>query len=82
MSLYTYQYFKLLNFNTMKKLFFSFLALAALASCSKTEAVYVQDDSEIKIVPATSVATKADHLGVIDGTVYPVAEKFDVYAYW
>ena len=66
----------------MKKIFFSFLAIAAIASCAKTEAVFTEGNSEIKIKPATTVATKANHLGVIDGTTYPVAENFDVYGYW
>ena len=66
----------------MKKIFYSLLALAAIASCAKTEDVYTEDNSEIKIKPATALATKANHLAAIDGTEYPVAENFDVYAYW
>lgn len=66
----------------MKKIFFSLLAIAAIASCAKTEAVYEGDNSEIKIKPATALATKANHLAAIDGTEYPVAENFDVYGYW
>ena len=66
----------------MKKIFFSILAIAALASCAKTEPVYVAENSEIKMVPATALATKANVTGVIDGTAYPEAENFDVYGYW
>ena len=66
----------------MKKIFFSLLAVAALASCMKSEAVYTEDNSEIKIKPTTALATKANHLAAIDGTEYPVAENFDVYGYW
>ncbi len=66
----------------MKKIFFSLLAIAAIASCAKTEAVYERDNSEIKIKPATALATKANQLAAIDGTEYPVAENFDVYGYW
>ena len=66
----------------MKKIFYSLLAVAALASCAKTEAVYMEDQAEIKIKPATALATKANVLAAIDGTEYPVAENFDVYAYW
>ena len=66
----------------MKKIFFSLLAVAALASCAKTEAVYMEDQAEIKIKPATALATKANVLAAIDGTEYPVAENFDVYGYW
>ena len=66
----------------MKKIFYSLLALAAIASCAKTEAVYMEDNLEIKIKPTTALATKANHLAAIDGTEYPVAENFDVYGYW
>ena len=66
----------------MKKIFYSIFAIAAIASCAKTEAVYVEDNSEIKIKPAAAIATKANHLAAIDGTEYPTEENFDVYAYW
>ena len=69
----------------MKKILFSFLAVAALTSCAKTEVAYVEADSEIKLAPATSLATKADepgYRGVIAGTTYPTSENFDVYGYW
>ena len=66
----------------MKKIFFSLLAVAALASCTKTDNVYTEDNAEIKIKPATALATKANHLAAIDGTEYPVEENFDVYGYW
>lgn len=66
----------------MKKILYSILAVAALASCVKSEAVYTEDNSEIKIKPATALATKANQLAAIDGTEYPVAENFDVYGYW
>ena len=66
----------------MKKIFFSILAIGAIASCAKTEAVYTEDNSEIKIKPATTLATKANVLAAIDGTTYPTAENFDVYGYW
>ena len=66
----------------MKKILYSLLAVAALASCAKTEAVYMEDQTEIKIKPATALATKANVLAAIDGTEYPVAENFDVYGYW
>ena len=66
----------------MKKIFISFLAVAAIASCAKTEEIYTGETSEIKIQPATSISTKANVTAAIDGTEYPVAENFDVYAYW
>lgn len=65
----------------MKKFFFSCLAIAALASCAKTEPTFTEVDSEIKIAPVTAVSTKAV-TGAIDGTQYPAAEAFKVYAYW
>ena len=66
----------------MKKIFFSLLAIAAIASCAKTEDVYTEGDSEIKLSPVTKLQTKANFLGAVDGIVYPTAENFDVYAYW
>ena len=66
----------------MKKIFYSLLAVAAFASCVKSEAVFTEDNSEIKIKPATTLATKANQLAAIDDTEYPVAENFDVYGYW
>lgn len=66
----------------MKKIFFSFLAIAAVASCAKTESVYTEADSEIKLAPVAAKQTKANVLGAIDGVEYPTAENFDVYGYW
>ena len=62
----------------MKKIFFSLLAIGAIASCAKTEPVYMDGDSEIRISPTTTAVTKA----AIDGVEYPTTESFDVYAYW
>ena len=66
----------------MKKLLLSILAVAALASCSKMESAYVEQDSEIKLAPVASMATKADFKKAIDGTTYPADEEFGVVAYW
>ena len=66
----------------MKKIFFSLLAIAAIASCAKTEDAYLEDNSEIKLAPVTALQTKANVLAAIDGTEYPTAENFDVYGYW
>ena len=66
----------------MKKIFFSLLAIAAIASCAKTEAVYEEGKVEIKLSPVTALQTKAQVLGAIDGTTYPTGENFDVFAYW
>ena len=65
----------------MKKLFLSILAVATLASCTKDESFYIEQDSEIKLAPVASMLTKAV-TGAIDGTTYPADENFDVYAYW
>ena len=65
----------------MKKIFFSLLAIAAIASCAKTEDVYTEGQTEIQLAPVTALTTKAQ-VGVIDGTSYPTAENFNVYAYW
>ena len=66
----------------MKKIFFSLLAIGAIASCAKTEDFFVEENSEIKLAPVAALQTKANYLGAVDGTVYPVAENFDVYAYY
>lgn len=66
----------------MKKIFFSLLAIAAIASCAKTEAVYTEADSEIKLAPVASMVTKAEVLNAIEGTEYPAAEHFTVIGYW
>ncbi len=65
----------------MKKIFFSCLAIAAIASCAKTEPTFIEADSEIKIAPVTAISTKAV-TGAVDGTQYPTEEAFNVYAYW
>ena len=66
----------------MKKIFFSCLAIAAIASCAKTEDVYSPDQKEIKLAPVAAMTTKANVTAAIDGTTYPTAENFDVYGYW
>lgn len=66
----------------MKKLFLSILAVATLASCSKTESAYVDQDQEIKLAPVASMLTKAETHRAIDGTKYPDNEHFTVIGYW
>lgn len=66
----------------MKKFFFSLLAIAAIASCAKTEDVYTPDQAEIKLAPVAAMTTKANVTAAINGTTYPKGENFDVYAYW
>lgn len=58
------------------------LAVAAIAACAKTEPVYTEGNTEIKIAPATALATKANVTAAVDGTEYPTKENFDVFAYW
>ena len=65
----------------MKKILFSLLAVAALASCAKTEDAYVESQKEIKMAPVTSYVTKTVY-NAIDGIKYPKAEEFGVWAYW
>lgn len=65
----------------MKKIFFSCLAIAAIASCAKTEPTFIEADSEIKIAPVTAISTKAQQ-GVMSTTEYNKNEDFSVYAYW
>lgn len=66
----------------MKKIIISLLAIAAVAACAKTEDAYVESQSEIKMAPVTSLTTKAEFDGAIDGIQYPADEMFTVNAYW
>ena len=66
----------------MKKIFFSLLAIAAIASCAKTEAVYMEENAEILLSPVAALQTKAQVNNAIDGTTYPAAEHFTVIGYW
>lgn len=59
----------------MKKIFFSFVALAALAACSKSEVEYT-DNMELSFAPVTRLNTKA----AVDGTDYPDALNMFVFA--
>lgn len=63
----------------MKKFFFSILAVGAIVACTKSEVTY-DDASELSFAPVASNVTKVN--GAIDGTVYPTAEDFRVWAYW
>lgn len=65
----------------MKKILFALFAVAALASCAKTEDAYVESQNEIKMAPVTSYVTKTVY-NAIDGIKYPKAEEFGVWAYW
>ena len=65
----------------MKKILFALFAVAALASCAKTEDAYVESQNEIKMSPVTSYVTKTVK-NAIDGVKYPTAEEFGVWAYW
>ena len=67
----------------MKKLFLTMAVCGAMfASCTNTEDVYEGGQSEIKLAPVTSLTTRANFTGAIDGVKYPASENFDVFAYW
>ena len=66
----------------MKKIFFSLLAIAAIASCAKTADVYTEENAEILLSPVAALQTKAVVNNAIDGTEYPAAEHFTVIGYW
>ena len=66
----------------MKKIFLSLMAVAALASCVKSNFELEETKSEIKLAPVAAKQTKANVFSAIDGTTYPTAENFDVYGYW
>lgn len=59
----------------MKKIFFSIVALAALAACSKSEVAYEQTD-EIGFSVVAGNITKS----VVDGNVYPTTLNMYVFA--
>ena len=59
----------------MKKIFFSLVALAALAACTKSEAVYTPS-AEIGFMPVSKYDTKA----AVESTTYTDALPFYVYA--
>lgn len=61
----------------MKKIFLAIAAVAALASCSKSEIAYEQEDAQIAISPVAANRTKA----MVSGTEFP-AEDFMVWAYY
>ena len=61
----------------MKKFFFSLVAIAALAACSKSEPVY-EPAGEIGFTPVARTITKAA-LGV-NNNVYPTTQNIGVWA--
>ena len=60
----------------MKKIFFSLVALAALAACSKSNIEYADNQMEISFAPVSKVNTKA----AITSTDYPDALDMYVFA--
>ena len=60
----------------MKKIFLSVLAIAALASCSKFETTYEQEN-EIGFAPASKNITKAAMTGVLSSN-----DDMGIWAYW
>lgn len=61
----------------MKKLVLAALAIGAMAACTKSN-VQLEQPGEIAFQPVAQKATKA----AVDGTVYPVDESFNVWAWW
>ena len=61
----------------MKKIFFALAALAALASCSKSEVEYEQT-GEIGFLPVTKNMTKS----MMTGTTFETSEEFNLWAYY
>lgn len=62
----------------MKKLFLSIFAVAALFSCSKSDVIYVEEQSEIGFAPVARTITRAA-LGVEDNT-YPTTQNIGVWS--
>ena len=71
----TWQSQETINDNNMKKIFFSLVALAALAACSKSEVEYT-DNMELSFVPVSKLSTKA----AVADTDYPDALNMYVFA--
>ena len=71
----TWQSQETINDNNMKKIFFSLVALAALAACTKSEVEYT-DNMELSFAPVSRLSTKA----AVDGTDYPDALNMFVFA--
>ena len=61
----------------MKKIFFAIAAVAALASCSKSEVEYAQTN-EITFTPVAKNITKA----MMEGTTFTTSEEFNVWAFY
>lgn len=61
----------------MKKLLFSILAIAVMASCTKSDVIY-DEPSEIAIAPVNQNITKS----IIETTTFPTTESFNVWAWY
>ena len=62
----------------MKKIFFSFVALAALAACSKSEVAY-EASAEIGFAPAVKNVTKA---AMAEGATLNTTDNLGIWAFW
>ena len=60
----------------MKKIFFSVLAIAAIAACSKSEVQYTDQQLEIGFAPVSKISTKA----AVADTDYPINLDMFVFA--
>ena len=64
----------------MKKFVILAAAVAAIAACTKSQVVYVDNDVEIGLSPVNYTTTKAQVPGPVEGTTYPRDEQFKVFA--
>lgn len=62
----------------MKKIFLAIAAVAALASCSKSEATYDDVQKEISFSPVTKNITKS----MVTDNAFPISESFNVWAWY
>ena len=62
----------------MKKIFFSIVALAALAACTKSEVAYEQP-AEIGFAPAVKNITKA---AMAEGATLNTTDNLGIWAFW
>ena len=62
----------------MKKIFFAIAAVAALASCSKSNVEYVPSGDQITLLPVAKNITKS----MITTSEFPTSESFNVWAWY
>ena len=65
----------------MKKFLILAAAVAAMAACTKSEAVYDDNDTEIGLAPVNYMTTKTVY-GPYEGENYAINENFNVFAFY